>query len=363
MSLQTYRELLEVMKNRGGPYAGSDIPEFYALVEELFTVEEAEINNVLTRRPATAEDIAAKTRRSSKEVTEILERMADKGLCGTKAASGVRLYQGIAFMPGIFEFHFISGRETERDGRIAELIHAYKQAYESAQGVAKLTYPTTRVIPIARTIKAANVIHTYDQVLTYIEKYDSIGVGVCYCRHAAKLRGEDIHGMPLEVCMWFGDIAEHIIERLGGRRVTKQEARDILDRSEEAGLIHMSRNTTEDIDFLCNCDRWHCEVVTTILKQPKPGWVFNSGFYPVFDAERCLACETCIERCPPEALELGDHDVPTFNPDRCFGCGVCATSCPEKAIRMEPKPNFPIPPKTVKELATALKNSVQDRNP
>jgi hypothetical protein len=36
MAEKGYRELLEVMKSRGGPYAGLDIPEFFALVEELF---------------------------------------------------------------------------------------------------------------------------------------------------------------------------------------------------------------------------------------------------------------------------------------------------------------------------------------
>jgi hypothetical protein len=34
-----------VMKSRGGPYAGTDVPEFLALVEELFTPEEAQVNN------------------------------------------------------------------------------------------------------------------------------------------------------------------------------------------------------------------------------------------------------------------------------------------------------------------------------
>ncbi len=53
---------------------------------------------------------------------------------------------------------------------------------------------------------------------------------------------------PLEVCMWFGDIADHLIDRLGGRRVSKQEAKEILGACEQAGLIHMSRNTTQDID-------------------------------------------------------------------------------------------------------------------
>jgi Pyruvate/2-oxoacid:ferredoxin oxidoreductase delta subunit len=362
MTQNVYGELLGVMKSRGGPFAGSDIPEFFALVEELFTPEEAAINNILSRKPASAVEIAERTKRSESDVRALLETMADKGLCGVSDASGARLFHGLPFMPGIFEFHFMAGSESDRDRRVAHLIHAYKKAYEAAQGVQPITYPLTRVIPVARTIGAGNVIHTYDEVVTYIDKYDSIAVGACYCRHAAKLRGEDIHGMPLDVCMWFGNIADHIIERLGGRRVTRQEARDTLDRAEEAGLIHMSRNTTEDIDFMCNCDRWHCEVVAQVLKQPKPGWVFNSGFQPVFDAARCQACGTCLDRCPSEALKMGDEAVPTLDIDRCFGCGACATGCPESAIAMEAKPYHPVPPKTVKDLVSALKSGVHGRS-
>jgi hypothetical protein len=50
--------------------------------------------------------------------------------------------------------------------------------------------------------------------------------------------GEELHGMPVGVCMWFEEIAENITERLGGRRVTREEALEIVDRCEEAGLIH-----------------------------------------------------------------------------------------------------------------------------
>jgi len=350
-----YREMVEVMKNRGGPFAGLEIPEFFAMAAELFTPEEAAVNNALPRKPATAKEIAQIAQRDEKEVEEILERMADKGLCGVVSASGGRLYKGLPFIPGIMENQFIGGGETERDKRIAELIHEYKKAYGLKTGVGKITYPTTRVIPVTRTIRADNVIHTYDQVLTYIEKYDSIGVGACFCRQTAKLRGEDLHGMPVGVCMWFGNMADQMTERLGGRRVTKQEAKEIIDETEEAGLIHMSRNTTDDIDFVCNCDRWHCEVVINVLKQPKPGLIFNSGFQPVFDPELCVSCEICIGRCPPQALTTGEDDVPTVNTDRCFGCGVCATGCPEEAIEMEAKPGFSAPPKNMKELAAALK--------
>ncbi len=362
MTQSVYRDLLGVMQSRGGPYAGLDVPEFFALVEELFTPEEAEVNKVLTRKPATAGEIAARLNRTEAEVKARLEAMADKGLCGIVRSGAEVLYQGLPFMPGIFEYHFISGRESERDRRLAQLIHAYQKAYEAARGIQPISYPVTRVIPVSRTIQAGNVIHTYDQVLTYIDKYDSIAVGTCYCRQAARLRGEDIHGMPLSVCMWFGGIADQMVERLGGRRVDKEEARRIVDEAEEAGLIHMSRNTTEDIDFMCNCDRWHCEVVSQVLKQPKPGWVFNSGFQPVFDGSRCLACGTCLDRCPADALRLeGEPSLPRVELDRCFGCGVCATGCPEQAIGMDAKANFPVPPKDTKELVAALKASAQRR--
>ena len=58
MERQVYKELFEVMKNRRGPYTGIEIPEFYLMVEELFTPQEAEVNNLMPRKPVTAAEIA-----------------------------------------------------------------------------------------------------------------------------------------------------------------------------------------------------------------------------------------------------------------------------------------------------------------
>jgi len=349
--------MLEVMAKRGGPYSGADIPEFYSLMEELFTPEEAEVNNALPRQPLTAEELAAQTGRDAEGIRMLLEGMADKGLCATFVHDGKRVYQGVPFMPGLFEFLFIPGRVTERDKRIANLIHTYKKAFLAAKGTPKAGFPLTRVITVDRKVRAGNRIHTYDQVATYIDKYETIGVGTCFCRHAAHLRGEDTHGMPSDVCMWFGERAEYAVERLSTRKVTKKEALEVLNRAEEAGLLHMSRNTTEEIDFLCNCDRWNCEVVTQILRHPKPGRLFNSGFRPNLDSERCTGCGVCIGRCPPEALKMDGGTTPVLDTDRCFGCAVCASGCPEDAIEMERRPEWPEPPKNLKELITAIKAS------
>ena len=358
MVQQVYKKLYQVMKSRRGPYTGIEIPEFYELVVELFTPEEAEVNNVLTREPSNAADIAREMKRDEEEIKAILEQMADKGLCKTFRKNDLRLYQGEPFMPGIFEYQFMSGNTTNRAKKIASLIKAYKNAFNITRGEVKMTFPITRVITVDRTIEAGNTVHTYDQVSTYIDKNETIGVGTCYCRHAAKLVGEDTHGMPMEVCMWFGDMAEYAIERLGAREMSKAEAKEVLDIAEEAGLVHMSRNTTEEINFICNCDRWHCEVIKGVLTQSKPALFFNSGFQPRIDPDLCSACETCIDRCPPEALAMGNNEVPEVNLDRCFGCAVCATGCPEEAIVMESKPDFPIPPKDPKELISSIKASI-----
>jgi Pyruvate/2-oxoacid:ferredoxin oxidoreductase delta subunit len=364
MSKNVYKELLEVMQDRGGLYAGSDIPVFYEMVEELFTPEEAEVNNAMPKTPFTARDMADKISRDEAELEKILEAMADKGLCMALNIEGKQMYKGAMFMPGILEFQLMSGKTTERDKRIAGLIHTYKKICDEQIDASAMTFPAIRVITVDRTVEPGNQVHTYDQVQTFIDKYDPIAASTCFCRHSAALRGEDTHGMPNDVCMQFGPAAQFAIERLGARKLTKTEAREALDRAEEAGLIHMSQNSqemtgnVEELIFLCNCDRWHCHAVTDALAKPKPGVYFNSGFEPRFDAEICVACETCLDRCPPEALAMGEDDVPEVDFDRCFGCAVCATGCPSDAIAMVNKPGFSEPPKDVNALMEEVAKSL-----
>src|SRR5512143_1193511 len=109
MKSQVFQQMLEVMIKRGGPYAGMDIPEFYELVEALFSPEEAELNNTLSRNPVTAADLASQTGRNQEHIAALLEKMADKGLCCAMLLEGERYYQGVPFMPGLFEYQFMGG--------------------------------------------------------------------------------------------------------------------------------------------------------------------------------------------------------------------------------------------------------------
>jgi Pyruvate/2-oxoacid:ferredoxin oxidoreductase delta subunit len=357
MSEKVYHDLCEVLAKRRGMYPGKDIPEFYALVEELFTPEEAAVYNAIPKGFSPAETIAGSIGKPGEEVKPILEAMADKGLCTSGSMGGVTYYSAPAFVPGIFEFQFMRGTRTERDRKLARLIHAYKAALDAGKSPAKVTYPTNRVIPVDRKIQAENKVHTYHQVASYIDKYHPLAVSTCFCRHEAKLIDEkDNCGKPDEVCMQFGMGAQFVIDRKMGRQISREEAMEILKTTEEAGLVHAALNRQE-IDFLCNCCGCHCMILKTALAQPKPGLSLNSGFKPQHDAEKCTACAVCIERCPTKALVMGDEDVPQLNTDLCIGCGVCATGCDFEAINLVMRDDILPPPLDQKALQEAVKAS------
>lgn len=47
-------------------------------------------------------------------------------------------------------------------------------------------------------------------------------------------------------------------------------------------------------------------------------------------SDECIACGTCIDECPVEAISEGD--IYKIDADLCTDCGSCAEVCPVDAI-------------------------------
>lgn len=47
-------------------------------------------------------------------------------------------------------------------------------------------------------------------------------------------------------------------------------------------------------------------------------------------SDDCIACGTCIDECPVEAISEGD--IYSIDPEICTECGTCADACPTSAI-------------------------------
>ena len=118
-----------------------------------------------------------------------------------------------------------------------------------------------------------------------------------------------------------------------GRPISKEEAYAVIEKGEEAGLVHMTSNVKNGHSFICNCCGCCCAVLKGITKLGLRD-VVNSDYYSSIDSDQCSMCGLCAESvCQVNAITEGEG---TFDVDRelCIGCGVCLPSCPYDFISL-----------------------------
>ena len=356
-------ELCNTINKLGGVIPAMPVPELIELFEELFTREEAEVASKFPPGAFPVEKLAVKLEKPVNEITPILEAMADKGIVLTRKKDGQVLYRLLPIMPGIFEFQFMRGTDTERDRRLARLFKRYLDLAgplitKTITAVKDVT-PFTRIIPVEKTIQATQKVYTFNQLSRYIDSADAIAVGHCYCRHQAYLLGEKMCDSLKESCMNFGPGALYTSERGITRLISKEEAHEILKSCEENGLVHLSSNTSEFLEYLCNCCGCHCDLLKKIRDTGSPVWAATSGYIASVDEDLCEGCETCGDICQLDAVSLNDAEKAVVDETRCIGCGACAHLCPVEAISMTPQEYVLTPPGTARDLRMAILNDLQ----
>ena len=54
------------------------------------------------------------------------------------------------------------------------------------------------------------------------------------------------------------------------------------------------------------------------------------------DAGLCSGCETCLERCYFDAINMeGEDDTALVDDQKCMGCGLCLVTCPDEALSLK----------------------------
>lgn len=54
----------------------------------------------------------------------------------------------------------------------------------------------------------------------------------------------------------------------------------------------------------------------------------------VFDEEKCVGCERCLEVCPHGVFRMDKGKARVVDKDFCIECGACALNCPASAIKV-----------------------------
>jgi ferredoxin len=361
-----YEKLSDALSMMGGGLPAVKCPEFYALLKELFTPEEADLASKMPQGLVSAADMAKETSGDPKVAGELLESMANKGVIMSFLQHDVMHYNLLQLVPGIFEMQFLSGEVSERAKRIAQLFDDYltgmmQTLQEGGTGIHIPQFPWARVIAVESEVPAGVEIQPYDRVSQHIENASCITVSTCYCRHKADLLGDHCD-KPKDNCIGFGPRAKANADRGFSRLISKEEAHEILKRSVEAGLVHCVSNNRGNTEFICNCCICHCGILQSLKEPNWPSMGAVSSFIMAVDEEKCMGCGDCIDRCPMDVLSMQD-DIVVMDADRCIGCGLCVSVCPTEALRMEPRPDPPLPPWDQESLDAALKASAGTDSP
>ncbi len=310
------------------------------ILRRLFTADEAEIALHLHPFPEKVASISERTGKDKNELAKTLYEMSRRGLIMRYAGPEGELYYAlIPWMVGIWELQL--------NNLTPENIELYEKYFQ--EGIVPLQRRRKlggfRVIPVEKGIEGNTEIQPYERVSQIIESQTRFAVSDCICRKEARILGKGCNKL-MEACMSFGASADFYIENGLGREISKQEAKEILAKAEEDGLIHCSINSAGNKTFICNCCGCCCKSLAHLIKYGNLHAIVKSNYYAVKDEDTCTECGVCIERCQVNAIRTeNDHTV--IDKQKCIGCGLCASACPTGAITMvhkspeEASPIFP----------------------
>ncbi len=261
-------------------------------------------------------EIAKNCGRSEGETHELLLKLEDVGIIESRVVDGKDEFMLIIFVPGVFELMVTNTTQIEEHPQIAEAFEEYTKIR-----MGKLVpnvprgYGPMRVIPIQTAIEGKSRIASYEELSHWLDKYEpSIGVTDCECRISRRVMGEGCGHLAEDMCIMVGHTAESCIRTGKARRISKQEAWDILKKAEENGLMHQVTNIdgNDKVFGICNCCRCSCLALRTSQYFNTPN-LSNNNFVAKIDSEKCTACGQCVETCPGDALKMGQK-VCAINP-------------------------------------------------
>ncbi|MCU0222808.1 MAG: 4Fe-4S binding protein [Acidobacteria bacterium] len=311
------------------------------ILEHIFAPDEAELAAAMLPVPERVEAIARRTGRPVEALRGQLEEMAAKGQVLAVPRPGGMRYALVPFVIGIYEFQL-----PRMDRELAELVEEYFPALMKSLGGHRPGM--ARVVPVGVHIDAPPAVLPYESVRSILDDGGSFRVMPCICRKEQATLGSPCSHTP-ETCLAISPDPAGLQDFPAcGRRIEREEALALLDRFEQEGLVHCTYNVRTGPMFICNCCPCCCGFLRGITEFEAPNFLIRSNWVAEVEAGECLACGTCVERCPTGAIVARD-DAVAVTDERCIGCGVCVVTCAGGALRLAARPEAErtTPPQTV----------------
>lgn len=301
--------VLQKMDGKGTPW--TEESPTYILMDKLLTDEQIDVLlNMDMRVLISAEELTAKCGKTKEDVLRILDELRMTGLVEDKLRDGKQLWEFKIIIPGMAENVVLNKENLAKYG--VEIAKMFREVSTMSPTITPMiphggAGMAMHVIPIEKAIPAGTKTVSHEQISHWLKKYEWISVQDCQCRTIEKELGEWCGHSIKERCFYVGDAARNIIETGRGRRVSYEEAMEIMEAAEREGLMHQVSNLDgeEEIFTVCNCCACGCNSLKNSFWTRMPN-ANRSNFLAEIDPTKCAACGECVEACPANAIQMGE---------------------------------------------------------
>lgn len=328
MSEAIFKQLAELLHTLPNGFPATKDGLEIKILKAIFESDEAELFCDLKLKFETPPQIAKRTGRPLDGLSDKLTTMWHKGQLLGVDFGEIKLFKIVPWVFGIYELQL---KRLTKD--FVEMCEKYMEIFgpQFIENHPQLM----QVVPIEEEInpEEGQLAMPYEHVSKIIETGQSFGVNDCICKKSMEILGHRCD-KPMEVCIAVAPVPGIFDDHpLGIRNITKEEAYEILRKSEEAGLVHLTSNFENGHFFICNCCGCCCGILRGINHLGLSN-VVNSHYYAVIDADECVGCGLCAdERCQIESI-IEKDGIYEIIQDKCIGCGLCVTTCPADAIKL-----------------------------
>ena len=318
------RRITDNVKTKIGGVKSTD-PEYWGL-REILTEDEVDVALTMKiRKWYTIDELYEKNKKqfSKEKLQEVVDLMAvhgimeydygdhydDNGPTKEKDLADKR-YRISYFVPGSMELFNSSVDRIEKNPPVASAFE--RMTFLPLEDITAMVRPGgngigMHVIPVEKEVSMHNEALDLEKISYWLQKYDGhLSAGICSCRYSRAKLGEGCTDDPNDWCIQVGDMADYTVETGRAHYITKEEALEILKRAEENGFVHQTTNIdgSDHIFDICNCNVQICNALRTSLLYNTRN-MSKSAYTAEVNAEKCVACNRCVEVCPAGALKLG----------------------------------------------------------